>query len=284
MPDAPRIDNLPVRSLRHGQLTIEGWSRAGIQSYWRVPELRVGFDLGGIPWDWTSTGTWFVSHAHLDHLVALPAFLARRWMMKFGPPTIHLPAESVDGVRAMLKAWEAIDRGHLDCTLVGMAPGDRVELSKDHFVTAFPTAHPVPSRGYIVWERRQKLRDDFAGFPGDRLKELRAAGTEVTIEVPVPVVCYTGDTSPAGLDADPAVYSARILITELSFARTEHSRERIHTFGHLHLDDFLERADRFQNELIVAGHVTSRDEPADVRRLLEERAPAGLRDRVVVWE
>ena len=284
MTDTPKIDNLPVRSHRHGQLTIEGWSRAGIQTYWRVPELRVGFDLGGIPWEWTTTGNWFISHAHLDHLSALPAFLARRWMMKYPPPTIHVPAEIVGGVRQLLAAWEAIDRGKLECTLVGVAPGDRIDLSKDHYVTAFPTAHPVPSRGYVVWERRQKLRDEFVGLPGDRLKEVRAAGTELTLEVPVPLVCYTGDTGPAGLDADPAVYTARILIAELSFMRAEHSRDRIHAFGHLHLDDFLERADRFQNELVVVGHVTSRDDPAALRRLVEERAPASLRQRLLVWE
>jgi ribonuclease Z len=284
MADTPKIDNLPVRAHRHGQLTVEGWSRAGIQTYWRIPELKVGFDLGGIPWEWTPTGTWFVSHGHLDHLTALPAFLARRWMMKYPPPTIHVPAEIVGGVRQLLAAWEALDRGKLDCTLVGLAAGDRVELSKDHFVTAFPTAHPVPSRGYVVWERRQKLRDEFAGLPGPRLKELREAGTEVTVEAPDPLVCYTGDTGPAGLDADPAVYAARILIAELSFSRPEHSRDRIHAFGHLHLDDFLDRADRFENELVIVGHVTSRDEPADLRRLIDDRAPPRLRERIVVWE
>jgi ribonuclease Z len=284
MADTPKIDNLPVRSHRHGQLTVEGWSRAGIQTYWRVPELRVGFDLGGIPWEWTPTGTWFISHAHLDHLMALPAFLARRWMMKYPPPTIHVPLEILADVRQLLAAWQALDRGKLDCTLVGVAPGDQVELSKDQYVTVFPTAHPVPSRGYVVWERRQKLRDEFVGLPGERLKELREAGTELTAEVPLPLVCYTGDTGPAGLDADPAVYSARVLIAELSFMRAEHSRDRIHAFGHLHLDDFLERADRFRNELIVVGHVTSRDEPGDLRRLIDERAPVTLRERLVVWE
>jgi ribonuclease Z len=284
MPDpTPRIENAPYLSHRHGGLTVEGWSRAGIQSYWRIPELRVGFDFGAIPWDFTPTPTWFVTHAHIDHLLALPAFLARRGMLKYPPPTIHVPAEVIGDVRALLAAWEALDRGNLICTLVGMNPGDVAELSDDHYVSAFPTAHPIPSRGYVVWERRQKLKDEYLGLPGDQLKQLREAGTELTAEVSVPLVCYTGDTGPAGLDADPAVYSAKVLITELSFARPEHSRERIHAYGHLHLDDFVERADRFRNELIVAGHVTSRDEPADFRRWVEERLPAGLRERVKVW-
>jgi ribonuclease Z len=214
---------------------------------------------------------------------ALPALLARRTMLKFPPPTVHVPAEIVDGVHGLLAAWRALDRGTQECRIVGMRAGDSATLSADHYVSAFPTAHPVPSCGYIVWERRRKLKDEYVGLPGQRLKELRESGVAVTAETQVPLVCYTGDTGPGGLDADPAVYRAKVLITEMSFARTEHSRERIHEFGHLHLDDFADRAGRFENELIVAAHVTSRDEPADFHRLILERLPAGLRERVKVW-
>jgi ribonuclease Z len=279
----PRIDNAPYLTHRHAGLTIEGWSRAGIQSYWRIPELRIGFDLGAIPWDFTATGTWFITHSHIDHLAALPALLARRSMLKYPPPTIHVPAEAVEAVRSMLAAWRTLDGGAQECTLVGLQPGDRVPLSDLHFVSAFATSHPVPSRGFVVWERRQKLKDEFIGLPGTQLKELRESGAAITTEAHVPIVCYTGDTDPAGLDAEPALYAAKVLIVEMSFARDEHSRERIHEFGHLHLDDFVERADRFRNELIVAGHVTSRDEPADFQRLANDRLPVGLRERVKIW-
>jgi ribonuclease Z len=284
MPDpTPRIENAPYLAHRHGGLTIEGWSRAGIQSYWRVPELRIGFDLGAIPWDFTHIATWFISHGHIDHLVALPGLLARRAMLKYPPPTIHVPAEVAENVRTMLNAWEALDSGKQECGIVGMRPGDRIELTEDHYATAFATSHPVPSRGYVVWERRFKLKDEYVGLPGSRLKELRETGLPLTHEVHVPMVCYTGDTGPAGLDAEPAVYESKILITELSFARPEHSRERIHAYGHLHLDDFAERAERFRNELIIVGHVTSRDEPADFQRWADERLPPGLRQRIRVW-
>jgi ribonuclease Z len=279
----PRIENVPYHVHRHGALTIEGWSRAGIQSCWRIPELKIGFDLGAIPWDFTPIGTWFISHGHIDHLIALPGLLARRGMLKYPLPEIHVPAEIVEPVRHMLDAWEVLDNGKQNCTLVGMKPGDEVPLSDLHFVRAFATAHPVPSRGYVVWERREKLKDEFAGLPGEKLKELRQAGTRLTSEMAVPVVCYTGDTGPAGLEAEPALYEAKVLITEMSFARPEHQRERIHQFGHLHLDDFVQRAERFRNELIIAAHVTSRDEPATFQRWVDERLPAGLRERVKVW-
>ncbi|GIT29924.1 MAG: hypothetical protein Ct9H300mP1_19700 [Planctomycetaceae bacterium] len=59
-----------------------------MQTYWRVPELKLGFDLGGSPWSFMGTNTFFISHGHLDHMAALPVFVARRRMMKMEPPTI----------------------------------------------------------------------------------------------------------------------------------------------------------------------------------------------------
>ena len=71
------VDNAPVRSTVHRGLTIEGYSRAAVQTYWRVPELKIGFDLGAQPWSFMTTPNWFVSHSHLDHIAALPVLVAR---------------------------------------------------------------------------------------------------------------------------------------------------------------------------------------------------------------
>ena len=109
------------------------------------------------------------------------------------------------------------------------------------------------------------------------------AGVEVTREVRTPILAYTGDTSPSGLDNNPTLYDTKILITEISFIRPNHRREKIHKFGHMHLDDFIERADRFKNELIICGHFSTRYHPQEVRKLVEAKLPPGLRERVKLW-
>jgi ribonuclease Z len=277
------VENAPIISCQHAGLTIEGYSRAAVQSYWRIPELKIGFDLGAQPWDFMGTPTWLVTHTHLDHVAALPVYVARRRMMRMEPPSLYLPDEGIEDVRRLLLIMQRLDRGRMICHLNGVKPGDEIELSREHVVTVFPTTHTIPSVGYVVWDRRLKLKEEYHGLPGERIRDLRLSGVEVTREVRLPLVAYTGDTSPPGLDNYAPVYQAKVLITELSFIRPNHRREKIHKFGHMHLDDFLERADRFQNELIICAHFSTRYHPQEVRRLVEAKLPPRLRERVKLW-
>jgi ribonuclease Z len=277
------LDNAPFLSHKHAGLTIEGYSRAAVQSYWRIPELKLGFDLGAQPWDFMGTQSWFITHTHLDHMACLPVYVARRRMMKMEPPTVYLPEYAVEDVKRLLLIMQRLDRGRQNCNLVGVTAGQEIELSREHVITAFETTHTIPSLGYVVWERRNKLKEEYRELTGDQIRDLRMSGTAVTREIRTPILAYTGDTSPAGMDAYPPVYEAKVLITEMSFIRPNHRREKIHKFGHMHLDDFLERAGKFKNELIVCAHFSTRYHDNEVRRLVESKLPPGLRERVKLW-
>jgi ribonuclease Z len=302
------VENAPVLSCQHAGLTIEGYSRAAVQTYWRIPELKIGFDFGAQPWDFMNTPTWLLSHTHLDHVAALPVYVARRRMMRMEPPTLYVPAQAVEDLGRLLRVFHRLDRGRMLCDMRGVSPGDEFALSRDHVVTAFETtrtihddaleadleetdhvvtafatAHTIPSLGYVVWERRFKLKEEYHGLPGDQIRDLRLSGVAVTREVRTPLLAYTGDTNPAGIDAYPPVFQAKILITELSFIRPNHRREKIHKFGHMHLDDYIERADLFQNELIICAHLSTRYHPQEVKRLVESKLPLHLRERIRLW-
>jgi len=216
-------------------------------------------------------------------VAALPVYVARRRMMRMEPPTLYLPAEALEDVRRLLLIMQRLDRGRMICQLHGVAAGDDIELSRELVITAFRTSHTIPSLGYVIWDRRFKLKEEYHGLPGERIRDLRLSGTVVTREVRTPLVAYTGDTSPAGLDGYPPVYEAKILITEVSFIRPNHRREKIHKFGHMHLDDVVERADRFHNELIIFSHFSTRYHPQEIRRLIDGRLPTRLLDRVKLW-
>jgi ribonuclease Z len=277
------VDNAPVKSIQHGGITVEGYSRAAVQSYWRLPELKVGFDLGAQPWSFMGTETWFVTHGHLDHIAALPVYVARRRMMKMEPPVIYAPGELIEPVREIMRLFTRLDRGRMPCDLRPVAPGDEVELSRELVVSVSATKHTVPSLGYIVWDRRRKLKPEYRDLAGEQIRDLRLGGTEVSEEVRLPLVAYAGDTSPAGLDACPAMYEAKILIAEMTFVSADHRKEKIHKFGHMHLDDFVDRRARFKNELVIAAHLSTRYHEATVARMVRKALPDMLDGRLMLW-
>ncbi len=277
------IENLPVHSIVHNGLTVEGYSRAAVQTYWRIPELKVGFDLGAQPWSFMGTPTWFVSHAHMDHIVALPVYVARRRMMKMEPPVIYLPEATIEPVQRILRLFSRLDRGRLPCELRPLRPGDEVELSREHVVTVSPTVHTVPSLGFVVWERRRKLKPEYLGLAGEQIRDLRLSGVEITNEVRKPRVAYLGDSAPGGLDSCEAMYEAEVLILEVTFVAPRHRKEKIHKFGHIHLDDLLERRGRFRNELIIASHFSTRYHERQIRRQVEKMVPDMLGGRLKLW-
>lgn len=281
--DSGMIKNLPVKSLVHDGLTIEGYSRAAVQTYWRIPELKIGFDLGAHPWSFMGTETWFVSHAHLDHIAALPVYVSRRRMMKMEPPTIYLPEVAVAPTQEILRQFTRLDRGRLPCQLVGIKPGAEIEISRELVVSVSATRHSIPSLGFVVWERRKKLKPEYSELRGDQIRDLRLGGTEVTYELRVPRLAYLGDSAPAGLDRCPAMYEAQILICEMTFVSPEHRKEKIHKFGHMHLDDFVDRRERFANELIIAAHLSTRYQARRVRRMVERRIPDMFDGRLHLW-
>ncbi|MEM8736008.1 MAG: MBL fold metallo-hydrolase [Planctomycetota bacterium] len=277
------LDNAPFLSHQHRYMTIEGYSRAAVQSYWRIPELKIGFDLGAQPWDFMGTPTWAITHGHLDHIAALPVYIARRRMMKMDPPTIFLPEKIVENVKSMLRGFSRLDRGRLPCTIVTVEPGDQIELSRELLMSVHKTTHTVPSVGYVIWERRKKLKAEYQGFSGDQIRDIRLQGTEVSEETRIPVLAYTGDTSPPGLEDNPEMLEAQVLITEMTFVAPQHRKEKIHKNGHMHLDDFIARQDLFKNELVIAGHFSVRYNANQVHRLIEKKLPDLLDGRLKVW-
>lgn len=277
------IHNLPVRTLTFKDITIEGYSRAAVQTYWRIPEYKLGFDLGAQPWSFMGTPLWFVSHTHMDHLVALPVYVARRRMMKMEPPTIYLPEHAIEPVQKILKYFSRMDRGRLPCDLRPIHAGDEIEISREHVVSVSPTVHTVPSFGFVVWERRKKLKPEFLDLPGEKIRDLKFSGVEITTEMRIPRLAYLGDSAPGGLDGCPAMYEAEVLITEMTFVAAKHRKDKIHKFGHMHIDDIIERRDKFRNQLIIASHFSTRYHTKQVVEQVHRMVPDMFDGRLHLW-
>ena len=137
--------------------------------------------------------------------------------------------------------------------------------------------------GYVIFERRKKLKQEFHELSGEQIRDIRESGTDVTEEIRVPIIGYTGDTSPRGLDDNPLFYEVKILITEMTFVAPDHRQDLIHKNGHMHLNDFVDRKDNFKNELIVASHLSTRYSPKQAMHHVRKRLPDMLDGRLNLW-
>ncbi len=224
--------DLPYYSLTHRDYTLQGFSRGAVQTYWHIPQLHLGFDLGAQPWEFMGTPNWFVSHSHMDHLAALPQYVTRRRMMKMSPPTIYLPAEAITPVEQLLFQWQRLDRGRLPCTLIPIEPNQEIALSRDIIVRTVQMKHTITSMGFIVYQKKNKLKPEYSNLTGEQIRDIRLAGTEICNEIRTPIVAYTGDSRPDGLTSHPDMLKAQMLIAEMTFISLEHPLSTIHKFGH----------------------------------------------------
>ncbi|MDB4963167.1 MAG: Ribonuclease [Myxococcales bacterium] len=265
-----------------GPYTVRGVSVGGVYTSLQVPELGVLFDAGISPRSFGAIDTILLSHGHADHVGALPGLLGIRALHgKTRPPRVVMPAEIVDDLTTALAALTRLQRWPLEIEAIGMNPGDVVALRGDLHVRAVRTFHPVPSLAYILVRRVAKLRPDFHGLTGPEIAARRRAGEDVTEIDERMELAYATDTLVSVLDHSPELLRARVLIVECTFLDDRKSLEAARAGCHIHLDELIERADRFENEHIVMMHVSQLYRPDEVASILDARVPPALRKKII---
>jgi ribonuclease Z len=265
-----------------GPYTVRGISVGGVYTSIAVPELGVVFDAGASPRSSCAIDTILLSHGHADHVGALPAFLGIRALSgKTKPPRVVMPVEIVDDVTAALAAMSRLQRFPLAIDAVGMAPGEELALRGDLRVRAVRTFHPVPSLGYVIVRRVSKLRAELHGLTGPEIAARRRAGEEVAEYDDRLELAYATDTLVQALDHSPELLAARTLIVECTFLDNRKSLEAARAGCHIHLDEIIERADRFANDQVVMMHFSQLYRPDEIAGILDARLPPALRKKVI---
>lgn len=265
-----------------GPFTVRGVSVGGVYTSLAVPELGLVFDAGIAPRSAGGIDTILLSHGHADHVGALPALLGIRALHgKQKPPRVVMPAEIVDDLRTALAALSKLQRWPLDIEAIGMMPGDDIELRGDLRVRAVRTFHPVPSLAYVIVRRVTKLREEFRGLPGPEIAARRQAGEPMLDHEDRLELAYATDTLVSVFDHSPELLKTRVLIMECTFLDSRKTLEAARAGCHIHLDEVIERAERFTNEHIVMMHLSQLYRPDEVASILDKRVPPALRSRII---
>jgi ribonuclease Z len=266
-------------SLATEHFTLDGRSRAGHETYFRVKELGIALDIGRCPDLVVSMQHVFITHAHLDHAAGIPFYAGQRHLQALGGGTIYVPAEVADDVRELLAVQAKLTGAGLAVKIVGMAAGDEIALGRLHVVRAYAATHRVAARGYEFIERRHHLREELAGLSGEEIGRLRREGVPVDEEYRRSLLFYTGDTDRGILEQCDALFKAEVLLIECSFIEDGH-QGRAAEYRHIHIDDVADFADRFENNLIVLTHFSRRYSHEQIRDGVRKRLPASLHERV----
>jgi ribonuclease Z len=262
-------------------LPVRGVSVAGRETWFHLPTLHLAFDLGRAPTELVSVPNIFLSHAHLDHGAGLAYWCSQRRFLRLAGGVVRTHPASVPAWMNLLALHEALEAVRYDARVEAMEPGTRVNLRRDLEVEAFEADHRVPALAFVASEIRNRLRPDLAGHPPEDIRDAAARGEAVSGRVAIPLVAYSGDTG-AGIfaRAPRSFFAAKVLLLECSFVE-ERDRERSKAWKHLHVDEIAERADLFENEVVVLTHLTQRTSPGDIRKAIARRLPPRLAARTV---
>lgn len=236
-------------SIDAGELTIEGSSRAGRETWFAVRELGIALDIGRAPEPLFKISRIFISHAHLDHAAGIPFYANQRRLLRLGVGSIYVPQENVDDYRALMALHEKLEQTDYPIEFIGLAEGEEVPLHGRYRMRVHRSTHRVPTNAYEVRSMSESI------------------------------LYYTGDTDYGTLDQSEALYEARVLMIETSFTQPG-DEDRAHRYKHLHVHDIFDRAERFNNEILVFTHFSLRDRPEEIHRTISRSAPATLHDRI----
>jgi ribonuclease Z len=260
--------------------TIEGRSRAGHETWFRIRELGIALDIGRGPDQVVHLGHIFISHAHLDHAAGIPWYAGQRHLQGMEGGRVYVPKEAEGDFRDLLTVCARLTGGSFDdIEIVGIAEGQEMRVGRKLLVRGHSATHRVAARAYEFIELRHRLKPEFTDVTGDELARLRYDQVIIEEEYRCPILFYTGDTDRGILETSVDLYRAEVLIIECSFVKEGH-QERAARYRHIHVDDLAEFAERFENRTIVLTHFSRRYSRDDIRDTIRKRLPASLRERV----
>ena len=258
---------------------VQGYSVAGEATSINIPEMDVCFDMGMAPRSALAAKFCALSHGHMDHVGGLAYWCSQRNFQGMGPGTIICDARIESDVRGMMDGFQSLERQKTPYELIPLEHEQEIQIKNNTMLRAFHTEHTAPSCGYVIIEKRTKLKEHLVGLPQEKLRDMKQNGEEIVNNLEVPLLAYTGDTLPGPHLLRDDVRKAQVIISECTFFDPEH-KGRAKIGMHMHVDDLVEWLKLTECEHMVVVHLSRRTHIGQARKQLVQQAGKELASKV----
>lgn len=270
---------------RAGGFKMRGHSRAGERTGFMMTDVGICFDAGMSCW--AVPRCILISHSHTDHSFALPMMVTAqpKKAKVFAPPEAVPFLSRHVLVTAQLNACSTELQEVDSCDFQAVDVGETVNLSakgRRLTATAVKCPHRVPSIGYCINEKKDKLLEQFKDLTGPEIGAKRKAGEVITEEISEKKMAFMGDTTIELFDLHPELLQYPLIFIECTFW-TEGLQESAHKRGHIHWDSLKPFVLGNPDTIFVLIHFTLRFSERDIEEFFTKEAGAEGIKNLALW-
>lgn len=268
----------------HKEIRIEGYSIGGIETSFFLPHYKIAFDFGRGSEKLIEVPRVFLSHGHLDHASGMFYYFSQRALKNLSAGEVFVPEKIAKPLKKIYSIWQKIEGFTGKGEIYPVSNNQIIPVNDTHFIRAIRSYHRVPSLGYVLYRKSNKLKPQYAALSGFKIKKLKEKGEPIFEVMDIPLVAFSGDTSIEFLEKNPDVQNAKVLIFETTYIDDKRTIERAKKWGHTHLDELLSRMHLLNNEKIILNHLSNRYHEKYFMRIVPEKIPEEQRDRFLIWQ
>ncbi|MEM7646573.1 MAG: MBL fold metallo-hydrolase [Pseudomonadota bacterium] len=244
---------------------------------------KICFDIAqGLPFQ-INAKLYCLTHLHSDHGSGINYLLAQRSLYRLPEAPILVPAQNIKSLEIILKEWMKIEDFEYQYRLLPVEKGTTFDLGEKYQVRAFPTTHRVTSFGYIIYEKKKKLKKEYQNLERQALLNAKSRGESIEKDHFHPIVAFTGDTQIEFLDAHPDVLEADVLFLESNYLDSKKSIAETRKWGHTHLDEIATNIERFKNKQLCFIHLSARYSTKEAQVILRKKLDGLPEDKYSIF-
>lgn len=254
-----------------------GNSEGGIHTSIAIPRLKIMFDTGlGSP-NLVEIPKILLTHGHLDHASGLAYLISQRSLRKLTPPDIYVPPAIYESLDQILKLWHKIEEYESQYNLIPIDYNTLYPLQGNFYFKAIPSVHRVPSNGYVIFEKKKKLKKEYLNLPGYKIAELKKNNPDIIETKYEPIITFSGDTQIEFVLQNEVVQNSEVLFLECTYICDKRPVERARKWGHIHLYEIINYVEYFRKiKKLYLIHFSPRYKKKEIRETLKKLLPEWL--------